>query len=63
VHLSYDSGRAEEFRNWVVFGLDKRRSGVAQVDMEFRKDFANYRFEAAGNYVEEKLVDDRLYGE
>jgi hypothetical protein len=63
VHLSYDPGRAEEFRHWVVFGLEKRRSGIAHVDMEFRKDFASYRFEAAGRYVEEKLIDERIYTE
>jgi hypothetical protein len=44
-----------------VFSIEKNRDGPAQVDMEFRKDFPNYRFEPQGRFVAEQLVDDVLF--
>ena len=63
VHLAYDPVRAETFRHSVVFSVEKNRGGPALVDVEFRKDFANYRFDPLGGYVSERLVDERLYSE
>lgn len=62
-HLSYDPVRAATFRHQVVFSVEKNRSGRAMVDLEFRKDFANYRFDTTGSYLAEKLADDRLAGD
>ena len=63
VHLAYDSVRAETFKKYVVFSLEKNRGGPALLDMEFRKDFANYRFDPVGNYVAERLLDERVFAE
>ncbi|MDP9022331.1 MAG: AAA family ATPase [Actinomycetota bacterium] len=60
VHLAYDTVRAEGFRHSVVFSVEKNRGGPALVDLEFRKDFAHYRFDPQGDYVRERLVDERL---
>lgn len=60
VHLAYDTARAEGARNYVVFSIEKNRGGPALVDLEFRKNFAHYRFEPQGAYVRERLVDERL---
>ena len=62
-HLAYDPLRAEAFNHYVVFTIEKNRHGTAMTDMEFRKDFANYRFEAEGRFVAERLVDERLNAE
>jgi replicative DNA helicase len=43
--------------------LEKNRSGVAPVDMEFRKRFDQGRFETDGKLVAERLVDERIYTE
>lgn len=54
-HLAYDSTRVKEFREYVVFSIEKQRGGVADVDLEFRKDFANSRFQPVGRWVAERL--------
>jgi replicative DNA helicase len=60
-HLAYDATRARTYRQWVVCSIEKNRDGPAGVDIEFRKDFANFRFEPQGRFVAEQLVDDVLF--
>jgi replicative DNA helicase len=60
VHLSYDTRRAQTFRDWVVFSIEKNRGGPTLVDLEFRKDFAHFRFDEDGGLVSERLIDERL---
>jgi replicative DNA helicase len=62
-HLMYDLGNAERFREWVVMTIEKNRSGRDKVDLEFRKRFAQGRFDTAGKAVEEQLVDERVFVE
>lgn len=62
-HLAYDATRARTYRQWVVCSVEKNRDGPSGVDVEFRKDFANYRFEPQGRFVAEQLVDDVLFEE
>jgi replicative DNA helicase len=57
LHLAYDTTRTHEFRGQVVFSVEKNRTGLADVHLEFRKDFANYRFDPAGRWVSERLWD------
>lgn len=59
-HLAYDAVRAREFTHEVVLTVEKNRSGLAPVDMEFRKDLAHFRFDPDGRYVAERLVDERF---
>jgi replicative DNA helicase len=62
-HLAYDATRARTFRHWAVASVEKNRDGPAGIDVEFRKDFANFRFDPEGRFVAEQLVDDVLYEE
>jgi replicative DNA helicase len=62
-HLVYDVGNIDRFRDWVVLSIEKNRTGVDRVDLEFRKRFDQSRFEPAGRPVEERLVDERVYVE
>jgi replicative DNA helicase len=62
-HTSFDAVRAETFKSQVVFTIEKNRDGPAPLDIEFRKDFEHYRFEPEGNYVAERLVDDKFHTE
>ena len=59
VHLSYDPKGTQTFRNWVVASVEKNRGGPNLIDLEFRKDFAHYRFDPEGGVVKERLVDER----
>jgi replicative DNA helicase len=60
VHLSYDTLAAARFHDSIVCTVEKNRSGPAPVDIEFVKDLANFRFDRRGNYVPERLVDERV---
>jgi replicative DNA helicase len=62
-HLVFDVGNAERFRSWVVLSIEKNRSGLDKIDLEFRKRFDQSRFEQAGQAVEEQLVDERVFVE
>lgn len=62
-HLVYDVGNAERFRNWAILTIEKNRSGLDKIDLEFRKRFEQGRFETEGNPVAEQLVDERVFVE
>ena len=62
-HLVYNVGNAERFRNYVVVSIEKNRSGLDHIDLEFRKRFEQGRFEVEGAPVPEQLVDERVYVE
>jgi replicative DNA helicase len=57
-HLAFDTTRHEEFRSHTVFSVEKNRSGESGADLEFRKDFAFYRFRPTGRFVAERLWQD-----
>ena len=60
-HLVYDSTSAERYRNWIVVTIEKNRSGLDRIDLEFRKRFDQGRLELEGRPVAEQLVDERVY--
>ncbi len=62
-HLVYGNGNVERFRNYAVLTIEKNRSGLTGVEMEFAKRFEQSRFETQGQLVREKLLDDRVFVE
>ncbi len=60
-HLVYDTGNVERYKDWAVLSIEKNRSGVTGVDMEFPKRFDQSRFDTKGHLVREKLVDERVF--
>ena len=62
-HLVYDLSSAEKFRSWAVLTIEKNRSGVDKVDLEFRTRFDHGRFEQEGRLVTEQLVVERVFTE
>ena len=62
-HLAFDPVRAEQFKRWVVFSVEKNREGAADMNLEFRKDLGSYRFDPEGGFVAELLVDALLVEE
>ena len=57
--------RAEQILGggWVVFSVEKNRDGSPNMNLEFRKDLANYRFDPDGAFVSESLVDHVIFVE
>jgi replicative DNA helicase len=62
-HLVYDVANADRFRQYVVVTLEKNRSGLDRIDLEFRKVFEQGRFEPEGGPVAEQLTDSRVFVE
>jgi replicative DNA helicase len=62
-HLVFDTGNVERYKHWAVLSIEKNRSGLTGVDMEFPKRFEQSRFETRGRLVREKLVDERVFTE
>ncbi len=59
-NITYNLHRAEEFKNWVVLTLEKNRSGINLLDLEFRSMFAYAGFDPRGAQVAEQLVNERI---
>lgn len=59
VHRAYDPVRANSFKEWSVFSLEKNRGGPADINLEFKTDFPHFRYEQVGGIVHETLYDDR----
>jgi replicative DNA helicase len=59
-HMVYNPAQAENLRGWVVMSIEKNRSGLGMVDMEYAFDPAHFRFVREGGFVRERLVDDKL---
>ncbi len=59
-HMVYNPSQAGEMRNWVVMTVEKNRAGRNAVDMEYLLDAAHFRMVAKGDYVRERLVDDKV---
>lgn len=59
-HIVYDPEKAREHHRFVIWSVEKHRDGAEGADLQFRKDFAHYRFDPAGSPVQEKLVNERL---
>ena len=57
-NLMHTTEQSERFRQRVVFSIEKNRGGIAPVDVEFTKDFEHFRFDPAGSYVAEQLIED-----
>ena len=61
-HIVFGSKNAERYHDWVVFTIEKNRSGLARVDVEFRKRLEQGRLDPQGQSVAERLVDERVQG-
>ena len=59
-HMVYNLSAAEAMRNWVVISVEKNRAGRNAVDMEFALDAAHFRMVASGDFVRERLVDEKV---
>jgi replicative DNA helicase len=62
-HLVYDVGNAERFRDWAVLTIEKNRTGLDRIDLEFHKRFDQGRFDSIGQPVTEQLIDERVFVE
>ena len=60
-YLLHDVRGAERFHDWAVVSVEKNRSGLDRIDLQFRKQFEHGRFDPEGSMVEERLVGERVH--
>jgi replicative DNA helicase len=59
-HVSFNPYAAKQFRDWVVFTVEKNRAGKAMQDMEFQLHGQHFTFDPRGQKVQQQLIDDKV---
>lgn len=59
-HMIYNPSQAETYRGWVVMSVEKNRAGRNAVDMEYQLDAAHFRIVPKGDFVHDRLVDEKV---
>ncbi len=59
-HVTFNPYTAKQFRNWVVFTVEKNRAGRAMLDMEFEIHGQHFTFDPRGQKVQQQLIDDKI---
>lgn len=58
--ISFNPYEARQWREWVVFTIEKNRAGRAMQDMEFHLQAPYFAFDPRGQRVQQQLIDDKL---
>lgn len=59
-HVSFNPYQARQYRDWVVFTIEKNRAGRAMQDMEFQLHAPFFAFDTRGQRVQQQLIDDKV---
>lgn len=59
-HVAFNPYNAKQYRNWVVFTIEKNRAGRAMIDVEFELHAQHFAFSARGQRVQQQLIDDKV---
>ena len=59
-HIAFNPYKARQFRDWVVFTVEKNRAGRAMEDMEFQLHAPYFAFDPRGQRVQQQLIDDKI---
>jgi replicative DNA helicase len=59
-HVNFNPYTAKQYRDWVVFTIEKNRAGRAMMDMEFQLHGPHFAFDPRGQKVQQQLIDDKI---
>lgn len=59
-HVAFNPYTAKQFRDWVVWTVEKNRAGRAMQDMEFQLYGQHFAFDPRGQKVQQQLIDDKV---
>ncbi len=59
-HVAFNPYSAKQFRDWVVFTVEKNRAGRSMQDMEFQLYGQHFAFDPRGQKVQQQLIDDKV---
>ncbi len=59
-HISFNPYQARQYREWVVFTIEKNRAGRAFIDIEFQLFAPYFAFNPQGQLVQQQLIDEKI---
>ena len=59
-HVAFNPYTAKQYRNWVVWTIEKNRAGRAMTDMEFEIFGQHFAFNPRGQKVQQQLIDNKV---
>lgn len=59
-HIAFNPYQARQYRDWVVFTVEKNRAGRAMQDMEFQLHAPFFVFDPRGQRVQQQLIDEKI---
>ncbi|MBN1427310.1 MAG: AAA family ATPase [Anaerolineae bacterium] len=59
-HITFNPYQARQYREWVIFTIEKNRAGQAMIDVEFHLHAPYFTFDPHGQMVQQQLVDDKV---
>lgn len=59
-HVAFNPYQARQYRDWVVFTIEKNRAGRAMQDMEFQMHAPFFAFDPRGQRVQQQLIDEKI---
>ena len=59
-HIAFNPYQARQYRDWVVFTVEKNRAGRAMQDMEFQLHAPFFAFDPRGQRVQQQLIDEKI---
>ncbi len=59
-HVAFNPYQARQYRDWVVFTIEKNRAGRAMQDMEFQLHAPYFAFDPRGQRVQQQLIDEKI---
>jgi replicative DNA helicase len=59
-HITFNPYQARQYREWVVYTIEKNRAGRAMIDVEFHLDAPYFCVNPYGQMVQQQLIDDKI---
>jgi replicative DNA helicase len=59
-HVAFNPYQARQYREWVIFTIEKNRAGRAMIDIEFHLHAPFFAFDPHGQMVQQQLIDDKI---
>lgn len=58
--VAFNPYQARQYREWVIFTIEKNRAGQAMQDMEFHLYAPYFAFDPRGQRVQQQIIDDKV---
>lgn len=59
-HVAFNPYQSRQYREWVIFTIEKNRAGKAMIDVEFHLQAPYFAFDPHGQMVQQQLIDDKI---